>query len=198
MSDSTSLDAGSVPNLRPGADRAPLSTAHAARDRQRELEALYRSHCRKVTGYFRRSGVPEPAAEELTQETFVNALRGLPQFQGHSQLSTWMWTIARHVLLGWLRSHPRAGNDDVDVDPDTLAAGGDTLQTEVGDCVRRGFVAFSREHPERAQVVFLAVVEGWTRAELADFLGRSEHAATEYLSQCKARLRPYLEPCHGC
>lgn len=195
MADSSSLDAGLGLNLRPAADDAPAVDSETLAARRRELSALYRSHSRKVAGYFRRCGVPEATADELLQETFVNALRGLAQFQGQSKLSTWMWTIARHVLLGWVRSHPRTAEDEPEVDPDSLTVEVDAHQKDVDDCVRRAFAAFSQAHPERAQVVYLAAVEGWTRAELAEFLGRSEHAATEYLSQCKARLRPFIEHC---
>jgi RNA polymerase sigma-70 factor (ECF subfamily) len=161
------------------------------------LEALYRSHGKKVAWYFRRCGVEEAVARELTQETFVNALKGLQQFQGNSKLSTWLWTIARNVLLAHLRSAKPGPteHDDTSVDPDSLSNGESARLNLICDCVRRGFAAFSVDHPERAEVVYLAVVEGWTREELAAHLGRSLHAATEYLSQCKARLRPYIEGC---
>ena len=197
MVDSTPLDAHPNPKLRAAAALAPVATALPAL--QRELEAMYGSHFGKLTGYFRRSGLPEAVAHELAQDSFISALRGLAQFQGHSKLSTWLWSIARNELLMHLRSAPRSEADvDADVDPDSLTTSEPAHLTETRDCVRRAFEAFTRDHPERAQVVYLAMVEGWTRAELAEFLGRSEHAATEYLSQCKARLRPYLEPCHGC
>ena len=165
---------------------------------RRELEALYRTHAGKVAGYFRRCGVEEAVSRELAQEVFINALRGLAQFQGQSKLSTWLWTIARNVLLAHVRSgkNPSARGDEVTVDPDTLSNGDDPRLKALCDCVRRGYAAFTTDHPERAEVIYLAVVEGWTREELAAFLGRTPHAATEYLSQCKARLRPYIEGCH--
>lgn len=191
MSDSASSDALPAPGLRPAG--APPDAARLRRD----LELLYQSHCGKVAGYFRRCGVNEAVAIELAQDTFVQALRGLAQFQGHSKLSTWLWTIARNVLLGHLRAARPVGAeaDGEPVDPDTLMSPAGAHLNSIGDCVRRGFAVFSREHPERAEVVYLAVVEGWTREELAAYLGRTPHAATEYLSQCKARLRPYIEGC---
>jgi RNA polymerase sigma-70 factor (ECF subfamily) len=165
---------------------------------RQELEALYRSHGSKVAGYFRRCGVSEAVAVELAQESFINALKGLGQFQGHSKLSTWLWTIARNVLLAHLRSRPAtdADNQGEPIDPDTLSSGDNPRLNEVCECVRRGFAAFSADHPERAEVVYLAFVEGWTRDEIAAYLGSTPHAATEYLSQCRSRLRPYIEGCH--
>lgn len=202
MSDSRYLDAADDESLRASV-AAGRPSGVSAKALEVELEQLYRSHYGKVVGYFRRSGQAEALAAELAQETFINAIKGLPQFHGGSKLSTWVWSIARNVLLGHVRASPKVSSAaDAELDPDSLA---DPLsvsepahQTLVRNCVRRGFEAFSRDYPDRAQVVYLAVVEGWTRAELAEFLGRSEHAATEYLSQCKARLKPYIEQCHDC
>ena len=190
MPDAPALDASDSDNLRMPAEN---STPAA---RQRELEALYRSHFGKVVGYFRRCGQPTAVAHELAQDVFVNALRGLVEFRGQSKLSTWVWSIARHVLLAHLRT-PKA-LDEADSDDGFIASLTDSAPNPLNDqciCTRKGFAQFSADHPERAQVLYLAIVEGWTREELAEFLGRSTHAATEYLSQCKAKFRPYVENC---
>ena len=196
----TSLDATSGAAVR--LDEAEAVTAAVSLDeRRRELEALYRSHYGKLAGYFRRCGQNEALASELAQDTFILALRGLAAFKGQSKLSTWLWTIARNVLLGHLRGLPQAGQasagdiDDV-ADPDSLTSAADGRLTDMCDCIRRGFASFTEAHPERAQVLYLAAVEGWTIRELAEFLNRTPHAATEYLSQCRAKLKPFIEDCN--
>ncbi len=200
MADSTPLDAMPGSNLRPDDEaRVAAEPAMHARSLRRELELLYGSHFVKVTGYFRRCGQTEATAQELAQETFINALKGLHSFCGQSKLSTWLWSIARNVLLTQLRSKrpETTSGDDAPVDPDTLMSDDKAHLRGMRDCVQRGFAAFAAEHPERAQAIYLAVVEGWTRDELATYLGRTPHAATEYLSQCKVRLRPFIEDCDG-
>ena len=190
MPDAPALDAPDDDGLRAG----PFTATPA--DRGRELELLFRSHYGKVAGYFQRCGQPASVAAELAQDAFVSALRGLPDFRGQSKLSTWLWTIARNVLLAHVRTPKPL--DVADHDDDLLEGLTDSVADHLNDecqCVRSGFAKFSREHPERAQVLYLAIVEGWTREELAEFLGRSTHAATEFLSQCKARFRPYVENC---
>lgn len=196
MVDSTSSDALPGPNVRQVDPEVNPQVEHLGALR-RQLEALYRSHCGKVVGYFRSCGMDEAVASDLAQEAFINAYRGLATFKGQSKLSTWLWTIARNVLLAHVRSSKPAGTglDHEPVDPDSLSNGADPRLISTCECVRRGFAAFSADHPERAEAIYLAVVEGWTRDELAAYLGRTPHAATEYLSQCKARLRPYLEAC---
>jgi len=189
MSGLVALDATPEENLSDGAENLHGLTV------AQSLEGLYHSHYRKLTGYFRRCGVNDAVAAELAQDAFVNAYRGLPNFKGQSKLSTWLWTIARNVLLAYVRSSPSIQSAGEPVDPDSLTNGDDVRLSDMCDSIRRGFAAFAREHPERAQVLYLAAVEGWSINELAEFLGRTPHAATEYLSQCRIKLKPYLADC---
>ncbi|PSK61227.1 ECF RNA polymerase sigma factor SigC [Micromonospora sp. MH33] len=43
-------------------------------------------------------------ADDLTQETFLRALRGLPGFAGRSAARTWVFTIARRVAVDHVRA----------------------------------------------------------------------------------------------
>lgn len=179
----------------------PVSHGVSQAGLQAELEALYKSHFGKLVGYFMRCGCSDATARDLAQDSFVNAWRGLAQFRGGSKLSTWLWTVARNAHLAQIRTQRPTDFMALDaegepIDPDSLTESSSEALTVQQDCVRRGFAAFHLEHPERAQVVYLAVVEGWTREELAEFLGRTPHAATEYLSQCRAKFKPYIECCH--
>jgi len=49
-------------------------------------------------------------AEDLTQETFIKAYRGLPDFRGQASLATWLTRIARNVVL----DHYRRNNHKLD------------------------------------------------------------------------------------
>jgi RNA polymerase sigma-70 factor (ECF subfamily) len=48
------------------------------------------------------TGSPEIAAD-LTQQTFVQAWKGLPEFQRRASLKTWLHRIAYHEYTHWLR-----------------------------------------------------------------------------------------------
>lgn len=199
MADSTSLDAGDPPDLRPSrADGARAAARAPSSPHRAELEALFGTHAAKLKAYYRRSGVGDANAEELMQEAFARALRALGQFKGGSKMSTWLWAIAQNLLLEHRRKRTieAAEHDGEPIDVDTLTMPVNAHLMDCQDCVRRGFAAFSHDHPERAQVIFLAMVEELSREELAGFLGRSIHAATEYLSQCKAKFKAYIQHCH--
>lgn len=191
------IDAEPAPGVRP--DAQPHAQPIATSATRADLERLYRSHFGKFTGYFRRCGQNESVAHELVQETFIQALRHLNQFDGRAQFSTWVWAIARNQLLAHLRKQglrvPAAEDQAEPVEPDSLISAQSGRLMELCECVRRGFAAFARQHPERAQALYLAAVEGYSREELAAHLGRTPHAATEYLSQCRAKLKPFIAGC---
>src|SRR5438477_13195972 len=44
------------------------------------------------------------AAQDLTQQTFINAWQALSAFRGGSTLRTWLYRIAYHEYVHWLRS----------------------------------------------------------------------------------------------
>jgi RNA polymerase sigma-70 factor (ECF subfamily) len=52
-----------------------------------------------------RFKVPEIDVEDVTQEVFIAVLKSLSSFKGHSKFSTWIWTVTRHKIADYYRSH---------------------------------------------------------------------------------------------
>jgi RNA polymerase sigma-70 factor (ECF subfamily) len=64
-----------------------------------ELEDVFRAHQQAVFAYFLRLIGDPLDAEELTQETFVRACSAVYRFRGDSSVRTWLFGIARRVVL---------------------------------------------------------------------------------------------------
>lgn len=60
---------------------------------------VFRAFQRPVFAYFFRLVGNRADAEELTQETFVRACAAALRFRGDSSVKTWIFGIARRVLL---------------------------------------------------------------------------------------------------
>lgn len=161
---------------------------------------LYRQFAARIRGYFLKHRLSVEQAQDATQDVFVNLVRGCENFRGEVPISVWIWTIARNRLMDHYRRQKTTVSLD---DDDTSVALGtcEELAVEGGysdgleDCVRAAFEAFSREHPERAHVLYLVAWEEQAIESIAHFLGRTLGATREYISQCRKRLRPYLERC---
>jgi RNA polymerase sigma-70 factor (ECF subfamily) len=65
-------------------------------------------------------------AEDLTQETYLRALRALPSFTGRSSARTWLLAIARRVAADQIRRNVTRPRTTAVEDWDTVAAGSST------------------------------------------------------------------------
>ena len=70
------------------------------------MEDIYQQYAQTVYRFL-MSKVHDPdLAEELTQETFYQAIRTSDRFNGSSKVSTWLCGIAKNVLFTYQRKHP--------------------------------------------------------------------------------------------
>jgi RNA polymerase sigma factor (sigma-70 family) len=168
------------------------------------LEGLFKLYASRMRAFFKKHRMSDEDASDLIQDTFIKVNRAAHQFKGDSKPSTWIWTIARNTMLDHLRA--QSGDvslDEEEVDLDAIlqsrgmqiSAAETSRNEDITDCVQRHFSVFAKESPERASTLQLAVVEGWTMEELAEYLKRTPAATREYLSQCRKKLKEYLLPC---
>ena len=71
------------------------------------FDQLYREHRRMVAANLFRVLGDRTDLDDLVQEVFVIAFRGLDRFRGEAKLSTWLYRICVNVALGRLRSRSR-------------------------------------------------------------------------------------------
>jgi RNA polymerase sigma-70 factor (ECF subfamily) len=74
------------------------------------FDKLYKDHVDLLYRYAHRLCGEAESAKDLVQETFLNAYRGLKDFRGEAQISTWLYTIASRACLRMRRK--RKGEPD--------------------------------------------------------------------------------------
>lgn len=85
------------------ADADLTSRALAAGRGDREAAADLVRATQFEVARFLRSLTGEADVDDLTQETFLRALRSLPEFAGRSSVRTWLFTIARRTATDHIR-----------------------------------------------------------------------------------------------
>jgi RNA polymerase sigma-70 factor (ECF subfamily) len=88
------------------ADEAELVRRCRAGERAAQDE-LYKRHRRQVAANLYRVMGQRDDLDDLVQEVFVIAFRGLPRFRGDARLSTWIYRICVNVALAKIRSKAR-------------------------------------------------------------------------------------------
>ncbi len=69
------------------------------------FECLVEKYQGRVFRHLRKLVKDASLAEDLLQETFLNAYRGLKDFSGTASFSTWLFRIATNTALMFLRKH---------------------------------------------------------------------------------------------
>lgn len=80
-----------------------------AEDFEKAFEAYEETVRRFLMSLTRHPGL----AEELTQETFYQALKHWKSFRGECSLSTWLCTIAKRQYLNCMRREPMVPIDEI-------------------------------------------------------------------------------------
>jgi RNA polymerase sigma-70 factor (ECF subfamily) len=74
----------------------PLPSSAAS---EPDFDRIYRDYVDLIYRFAYRLCGESEAAKDVVQETFLNAYRGIKDFRGDAQLSTWLYTIASHACM---------------------------------------------------------------------------------------------------
>ena len=166
-------ESGSTTTL-PAADEADLIERCRAHDRTAHDE-LYHRFRRQVAGNLYRVIGDRSDLDDLVQEVFVIAFRGLERFRGDARLSTWLYRICVNVALGRIRARKRRPPPIGVVDLDATAI--DPSMTERPETPQQSlerrrdqelvYAALEQLAPKKRIVLYLHEIEGLDLKEIA-------------------------------
>lgn len=68
-----------------------------------DFEEIYRLYFKDVFLYMQGLSLNESIAEEITQETFVKALKSIDKFDGKKDIRAWLFTIAKNTYFTYCK-----------------------------------------------------------------------------------------------
>ncbi len=152
-----------------------------------DMEQIYQQHAQTVYKFLLSQTHDQDLAEELTQETFYQAVRSIGRFDGSCKVSVWLCQIAKHLWYQHLRKHRREGPMPEDI-PEVPAP-----SAEAGLLEREGRLDLLRQihtlPPDAREVVYLRAFGGLSFREIGDVLGKTETWARVTFYRSKEKLR---------
>lgn len=191
-------------SIRSGA-RAPVDSTDdvVALARSGDHEAfrlLFDRYARPVTSFIFDMVGQREIAEELAQETFVRAYRGLPTMREETKLSTWLFGIAKNVAYESLRARRRRTMVGIEEIADVPDSGSrqrpqdELLNKELGGVIQRALAALDED---KRTVFTLKIFQQKSYEEIAEITGFSVPKLKTDLHRARAEMRrrigPYLE-----
>lgn len=127
-------------------------------------------------------------AEDVTQETFIRAYKGLPNFQANrASITTWLYAIARNTAITHLRRR-KPGSQVDDIEPSTDE--NPSLLLETKDENRVLWTLARTLKPREFEVLWFRYGEGFAVAEIACVMSLTQihikvllHRARKHLAE---------------
>ena len=162
---------------------------------------IFDRYSRPVLGFIFDMVGDRSLAEDLAQETFVRAYRGLQNLREETKLSTWLFGIARNCALEQLRTRRRdAGNVEIDAEPafelhdHARTPSGQLLDKELSGVIQ---TALQRLDEDKRTVFTLKVLQQRSYEEIAEITGFSVGKLKTDLHRARAEMRRRIGPYLG-
>lgn len=160
-----------------------------------DMEQIYQAHARTVYKFLLSQCHDAGLAEELTQETFYQAVRSIGRFQGDCKVSVWLCQIAKHLYYDHLRHqkrHPMLSMEELE-----RAAPENDGMPEISLLRRDAYVSIhkaihSLREPYR-EIFLLRALSELSFREIGEIFGRTENWARVTYYRAKVMLAERLE-----
>jgi RNA polymerase sigma-70 factor (ECF subfamily) len=124
-------------------------------------------------------------AEDVLQETFIGAFRGLKGFQGRASVKTWLTRILMMQAAQFRRSRKRKKTEIMPVDVSAAS-----ISSEAGMDINAALADLS---PEHRQVLVLREYEQMSYEEIAEVLDVPRGTVESRLHRARGELRERLK-----
>lgn len=153
---------------------------------------LVERHSPALARFVAAEGERDQAAE-VVQDTFVRAFGAIDSFRGDSSFRTWLFTIARRLLLDRRRAERRSRVVATVSEADAVTQF-DALDTMVADeSLRRVRGAVEALSTKQREVFTLRVEQGLSYKEIADLVGSTEGAARVHYHNAMRAVKEFLD-----
>jgi RNA polymerase sigma-70 factor (ECF subfamily) len=178
-------------------DTIALEIERARRHDRAAFESLYERTLTPVYRYIAARVDRMDEVEELTQEVFLAALRGMHGFRGDDEaaLYAWLFQIARHKLADRLREryrHPESPLDQVDTV--TAPQPGPAELAITADEQAAVRAALQHLTDDQREVIVCKYILGFDNAKTGKIVGKNSNAVNQLHHRALAALQRLLAP----
>jgi len=167
--------------------------ARIARGDKDAVTALYRRLERPLFAFLVKTLRDREAAADVLNETMLDVWRQAGRFEGKSSVATWIYSIAHHKAVSWLRKRR-----EVELDEEAVAAipddtpGADKLigTRDMSQIIARLMEKLSVDH---RIVLQLAYFQEFSVGQIAEILDCPENTVKTRMFYARQRLRTLLE-----
>ena len=157
-----------------------------------DIDFIYQTYFKDVFLYLRSLSASEDIAEEITQETFVKALKAIDTFDGSKDIRAWLFTIAKNTLFTYYKREKIFVREEVSheiADPKSVFT--DRIVDEESAFLIHQYLHKMKE-PYK-EVFSLRVFGELSFEKIALLFGKSSSWARVVFYRAKEQIKEYME-----
>lgn len=168
---------------------------------QRLLEKLFHTYYKDIYRYLYSLTHDASLSEDLASEVFLEVVKSIASFRGAADMKTWMFSIARHKWIDYLRKKNRRIENEVLSElmgeerisgPDMADMKNPEEQYLDKELLERIHTLLDEE-PERTRNIVKLRLEGYSFYEIAKKENISESSARVIYFRAKEKIKECLE-----
>lgn len=143
----------------------------------------------------------EQDALDLSQEAFVRAWRGLPDFRSDAKFSTWLYRLTSNICIDFLRSQKNRRTVSMTVEEEQEESQqwqlpdpgpGPEQQTMEREQARQIKAAMDQLAPEQRQILTLRAIHGLSYMQIGQIMQLKEGTVKSRLNRTRQQLKQIL------
>ncbi len=160
--------------------------------REKGFTLLMERYKERIYWYIRRLVVLHEDAEDVLQETFINAYRYAGSFNGQSKIYTWLYKIATNECIALFRRNKKSTYQMVEISQKLENELNET-DSENSETILLKFQEAILQLPEKQRLVFnLRYYDDLSYEEMEEVLGTSVNALKTNFHYASEKIKNYL------
>jgi RNA polymerase sigma-70 factor (ECF subfamily) len=159
------------------------------------IQDLIRAHQEALYAFLLRLSGNRSLAEDVVQEAFVRVLRNLDRFDSRFRFSTWLFTIAKRLLVNASqKQRPVYDTDTIGAQqgPASCPRAG-SAQREAMDNARGAIdSALASLNELQREVILLFHQQSWSITAIAEYLHMPEGTVKSHLHRARRRMHRFI------
>lgn len=159
-----------------------------------KLEDEYEEIQPKIYAFFYAKTGNRATSQDLCHDTFYEACKNIASFNGHSTLSTWMFSIANNLLKKYYRKnkYQQSLMQKLAILPEAEIHSIEEL-TEINEETKTLLHHISKLDDAAREIVLLRIYGELSFAEIGALIGKSENYARVTFHRLKLKIQKVME-----
>ena len=160
----------------------------------KKLEEEYEEIQPKIYAFFYAKTGNRATAQDLCHDTFYEACKNMASFNGHSTLSTWMFSIANNLLKKYYRKYKYQQGlmEKLERIPEAEIHSVEEL-TEINEETKKLLHHISKLDDASREIVLLRIYGELSFAEIGALIGKSENYTRVTFHRLKLKIQKLME-----